>query len=261
MFLRRPVFRERLIVLGALLAALASVALLAPARSALAFPPEGTDNLAVNGQVSVTSRIGQETIPLTGTVTIQRSSVQLQGGVEVVPAEITALNLQGNSVTGPITVAESASRASMGELRALQAAPNSYPASSFFDLYVTVTAPASPSDSITLHNDAPLRTVAAGNLYGWPPSSASYSATPNPCVPLLPSIPKGICITSLSFKISGSNETVGGVTELSGAGGSAESERAPSRSDTAAGIGISLAGLAAAGLAGWYMRRALAHRR
>jgi hypothetical protein len=261
MFLRRPIHRERLIALSALLVALAAAALLVSPRSALAFPPPGTDELPVSGQVSVSSRIGQETIPLTGTATIQRSAVQLQGGVEVVPAEITAMSLQGDSVTGPITVAESASRASMGELRALQAAPDSYPASSFFDVYATVTAPASPGGSITLHNDTALHMVIGGNLSAWPPFSASYSATPSPCVPLFPSLPKGICITSISFKISGGSAVVGGVTRLADVQAAAEAERAPSRSDTVAGIGISLAGLAAAGLTGWYMRRVLVHRR
>jgi hypothetical protein len=103
--------------------------------------------------------------------------------------------------------------------------------------------------------------VAGGNLYGWPPVSATYSATPNPCVPLLPSIPKDICVTSISFKISGGSAAVGGVTRLADVDAAAEAERAPSRSDTAAGIGIGLAGLAAAGLAGWYVRRLLVHRR
>jgi hypothetical protein len=258
MSLRRPVHRERLIALSALLVALAAVALFVSPRSALAFPPAGTDILPVSGQVSVTSRIGQETIAITGTVTIQRSAVQLQGGVEVVPAEVTAMSLQGDSVTGPITVAESATLASTGELRALQAAPNSYPASSYFDIYATVTAPASPGGSITLHNDAALHMVAASNLYTWPPGSANYAAIPSPCVPLFPSLPKGICITSLSFTISGG---VGGMTKLSGVAADAESARAPSRSDTAAGIGIAVAGAVAAGVAGWYVRRVLVYRR
>jgi hypothetical protein len=258
MSLRRPVNRERLIALSALLVALACAALLVSPRSALAFPPADTDNLPVSGQVSVTSRIGQETIPLTGTVTIQRSAVQLQGGVEVVPAEVTAMSLQGDSVTGPITVAESATLTSTGELRALQAAPNSYPASSYFDVYATVTAPASPGGSITLHNDTALHMVAASNLYTWPPFSASYSATPIPCLPLFPSLPKGICITSLSFTISGG---VGGVTRLADVDAPAEAERAPSRSDTAAGTGIAVAGALAAGVAGWYVRRLLVRSR
>jgi hypothetical protein len=258
MLLRRPVsLRQRLITLSALFAALTAVALLASPRSALAFPPAGTDELPVSGQVSVSSRIGQETIPLTGTATIQRGAAQLQGGVEVVPAEITALSLQGDSVTGPITVAESATLASTGELRALQTS-SSYPASSYFDVYATVTAPASPGGSITLHNEAALHMVAASNLYTWPPVSATYSATPNPCVPLLPSLPKGICITSLSFTISGG---VGGLTRLADVDATAERDFAPSRHDTAAGIGIALAGVLAVGVTGWYVRRLFVHRR
>lgn len=208
--LRRPVVSKQLIAFSALLGALTSVVLLASPPSALAFPPAGTDNLPASGAVSVSSLIGQETIPLTGTVTIQRGVAQLQGGVEVVPAEIIALNLQGNSLTGPITVVESVSLVSMGEIRALQSS-YSYPASSLFDVYATITVPAAPSPSVTLHNNAPLHVVAATNLYNWPPGSATYSAAPNPCVPLLPALPKSICITSLSLTISGG---VGGMTEL-----------------------------------------------
>ena len=253
----RPVVSKQLIMFSALLGALTAVALLASPRSALAFPPAGTDNLPASGQVSVTSLLGQETIPLTGTVTIQRGAAQLQGGVEVVPAEIIALNLQGNSLTGPVTVAESVSLASMGELRALQPS-SSYPASSLFDVYATITVPAAPSPSVTLHNNAPLHVVATTNLYNWPPASTTYSAAPNPCVPLLPALPKSICITSLSLTISGG---VGGVTRLSEIGASAATERAPSRSDREAGIGIAVAGALTAAGGVWWARRSLDARR
>lgn len=243
-------------------AVLITAALLMPARPALAFPPPGDDTLPVTGSVSVSSRIGQETIALNGTVTIERGGAQMQGGVEVVPAEIVALSLSGNSVTGPIVVIESNALTSSGELRALQSG-SSYPASSFFDVYVTVTAPASTGTptvtTITLSNNAPLHMVASGSLYEWPPASASYAATPNPCVALTPALPKEICITDLSFKISvETSPGVGGIASLPEPAGAAAGDRSPSGGDRAAGVGIGLGGLLCAGLAGWYARRLLA---
>ena len=210
------------------------------------------------GQVSVASRIGTETISLNGTATIQRGDAQLQGGVEVVPAEIIALTLSGTSLTGAISVEESNTLASAGELRALQPS-SSYPASSFFDVYVKVTAPASNGTptvtSMTLSNNVALHIVASNNLTEWPPISASYAATPDPCVPLAPALPKQICITGLAFTISGGTLAVGGMASLPDIG------RAAARGNTAAGMAIGLAGLVAAGLAGWCARRVLVHRR
>lgn len=254
---RLPALPARVIAISVLLVGLIGVALLASPRSALAFPPPGTDTLPVSGQASVSSRIGQETIALNGTVTIQRAATQMQGGMEVVPAEITAMSLQGDSVTGPVSVAESPSLSSTGELRALQSS-SSFPASSFFDVYAVITAPASPGGSITLYNSAPLHLVATANILNWPPVNAGYAATPNPCVPLTPSLPKGICITNLLFTIGGG---VGGVTRLADVAALAETERAPSRNDTAAGIAIALVCLAVAAGAAWWARTLLRARR
>jgi hypothetical protein len=258
--LLRPVRLCLLTALSALVALTAS-ALLPPARPALAFPPPGVDILPVAGAVSVSSRIGQETIALSGTATVQRSAVQMQGGVEVVPAEIIALSLSGMSVTGPVSVLESTTLASSGELRALQPG-YSYPASSYFDVYVKVTAPASNGTptvtSMTLSNSTALRVVPGSSILEWPPVSATYSATPNPCVPLAPALPKQICITSLAFKVSGGTAAVGGVASLPEIAGAAARDHGPSRSQTLAGMAIGLLGLAVAGAAGWYLRRLFA---
>ena len=241
-------------------ALLAAAVLLAPSRPALAFSPAGSEMLPVTGQVSVTSRIGTETISLNGTATIQRGDAQLQGGVEVVPAEIIALTLSGTSLTGAISVGESTTLASAGELRALQPS-SSFPASSFFDVYALVIVPASPGGPVVLQNSTALHMVASDNLTEWPPVSASYAATPDPCVPLAPPLPKQICITGLAFTTSGGTLAVGGMASLPDIGRAAASDRDAARGDTAAGMAIGLAGLVAAGLAGWYARRVLVHRR
>ena len=151
--------RTKLSLVGLLVLALVGAGQLHSAPPVLALPPAGTDVLDVSGEVSLTSLLGSETIPLSGTVTIQRSDPQIQGGVEVVDAEIVAMDLAGTSLTGPITVTESAILVSSGELQSQQPPPNQFPASSFFDVFLVVVAPASPSPTITLHNEVPLHLV------------------------------------------------------------------------------------------------------
>lgn len=177
-----------------------------------ALPPAGTETVNATGQVSITGRTGQETIALSGTATIQLAAPHAKGGVEANDAEITALSLTGTSVTGPVAVTESPALASNGEIRSISA--NTFPATSFFDVYVMVTIPASPSPTVTLHNDTPL-TFNNPALAGWPAYNATYSASPSPCVLLEPSIynPAQICISGATFTLS-SPSAVGGVAEL-----------------------------------------------
>jgi hypothetical protein len=249
MITRLSVLLRRSIACSALLAALAAIAVLAPRDAAVAsFPAAGTDVVPATGQVSITSRIGTETIVLTGTATIQRQPTHLESGFEVQTAEVTALNLTGDSVTGPVSVGESQTLTSSGELRALQTS-GSYPASSFFNVYATITAPASPGGSIVLTNSTPLHMVATAPLNSWPPLSATYTATPSPCVPLIPVFPKTICVTSASFTLSGG---VGGIAELANVSAAAGSSRSATWEITLGAAGA-LALLGAA----WAMRRLL----
>lgn len=182
-----------------------------------AFPPAGTDEVPVSAQASITSRLGQETITFTGTVSIQRSAPYMSGGVSVVDIEIVALSLTGNSVTGPVTVGESGTLASTGEIRSWQPDAD-YPADLFLDAYVVLDAPASPSPTITLHNNTalhlvPMLATTQVPIGSWPPYGIPLKAIPSPCVPLLPAQPKDICVTSLTVTF-GSSGAVGGVTEL-----------------------------------------------
>jgi hypothetical protein len=174
-------------------------------------PPAGSVTVDVTGQVSITGRTGQETVALTGTATVQLAAPHVKGSVEANNATLTALSLSGNSVTGPVTVAKSASPASTGELRAISG--NLFPAASFFDVYADVTVPAAPNPSITLHNNTPLH-FTNGNLQSWPPNNVMYSASPNPCILLQPSIqnPAQICITSASMTLDVAG--VGGTSQL-----------------------------------------------
>jgi hypothetical protein len=240
-------------------------ALLLPGPRVNALPPAGTDEIYVSGRVSVVSRLGQETIPLTGSATVNRSDPRLENGMEVVDTEIIAMSLTGESVTGPITVSESTTRASTGQIRSLQPPPDQFPASSFFDVFVEVTAPASPSPTITLHNDIAVRLVptVGGNevsIQAWPPIGVTYGATPNPCVRLLPSQPKNVCITNLTMT---DDLAVGGLAELAEISSPrwGARDRPATGAAVAAGLGAGAAAIVVAVGAAWWARRAFVARR
>ena len=205
--MRRPLV---LLLLGlfAVTLLLASTSLLRSTPTGHALPPAGLDVLVVTGEVSVASLLGSETIPLTGSITIERGDPQMDGDTEVVAAEIVAMTLLGASVTGPIAVVESTTLVSSGELRSLQPPPDQFPASSFFDIFIAVTLAASPSPTVVRHNEGPLRLVPVSggsevSLSEWPPTGVKYEATPDPCVPLIPILPQNVCVTSLSFTLGG----------------------------------------------------------
>lgn len=201
--MRRPLV---LLLLGffSVILLLASESLLRPTPAGHALPPAGVDVLVVTGEVSVTSLLGAETIPLTGSITIERGDPQMDGGTEVIAAEIVAMDLVGASITGPIAVVESTTLISSGEVRSLQPPPDQFPASSFFDVFISVTLPASPAPTVSRHNEVSLHLVPMSgssevSLSEWPPTGVRYEATPDPCVPLVPILPQNICVTGLSI--------------------------------------------------------------
>jgi hypothetical protein len=88
---------------------------------------------------------------------------------------------------------------------------------------------------VVLHNDAPLHVVPMSGgsevpISSWPPSVA-YQAEPDPCVPLLPALPKGVCVTGLSFQLSGVQppDPVGGIAEIPDISGRSLAEGDPAR--------------------------------
>jgi len=85
----------------------------------------------------------------------------MEGGVEVVDAEITAMQLDGYSLTGFVRVTENESMASTGEIRSQQAGQE-YPASLSFDVYLRVSL-------LTLHNNIPLHITSVDDITSWPP--------------------------------------------------------------------------------------------
>ena len=176
--------------------------LLPPRATAGGLPPAGTDTLDASAEISIVSLLGTETISLMGTVTIERSDPLIDGGVEVIDAEIVSMDLEGTSVVGPISVTESVTLSSVGEIRSLLSGEK-FPASSFFDIFISAVVPGSPSPTLTLHNTEAMHLVpmSGGNevpLTAWPPSGVTYQDEPDPCIPMLPVLPAQVCVTMIS---------------------------------------------------------------
>lgn len=192
----------------ALVAAIVIVGILAITQPASALPPAGAETLNVSGEVSVTSRLGSETIPLSGSIHVDRGDPLIDGdtGVEVEAAEITSIDLSGDSLTGPLTVSQNTEFASTGEIRSLQEPPTQFPADSFFDIFVMATIPASPQGTRSVHNEDPIRIVPMENdsvvpIDEWPPVGVTYASQLDSCLPLLPELPADICVNEVSFTI------------------------------------------------------------
>ncbi len=219
--LRRP---NILVVAGITFAVFGVViGLLFASGAARALPPAGTDHVYVSADVSVASRIGTETIHFTGLVTIVRQNPRLESGAQVADLQITSLNLTGDSLEGTVTASQSTTTSSTGQIRSINPSPSEYPATSFFDVFVDVEVPASPSPTLTLHNDTPIHLVATSNINSWPPYGVKYqlqlsvqptpTATPTqspppgtpPCtngVPLSPGLPAKVCVTNVTLMLS-----------------------------------------------------------
>lgn len=184
--------------LFAMMASLMGARLLLSSRPASALPPAGEDFLNVAGSVTASSRLGQETINVNGTVTIVRTDPRHEGGVEVQDVEITSLELEGQSVTGVVHVSQNPARPTLGQVRSLSAG-SEFPASSFFDVFVEVVVPASPRSTLTLSNQTAVHLVPGGGarIGAWPPIGVTYRADFNPCLPLVPTPPAEVCVHSL----------------------------------------------------------------
>jgi hypothetical protein len=150
--------------------------------SADALPPAGLDVFNVTSQIDVESRLGTETINMTGTVTIERADPHMEGSIEVSDLELTDMLLQGTSVVGNIVVTENPTRVSPGELRSSQPGSD-FPATAFIDAFVNVTVPANPNPTQLLHNELELHLVPMSGgsevpLQSWPPLGVKFGLDP-----------------------------------------------------------------------------------
>lgn len=209
-----------------LLVAILVIAASARPSSAGSFPPAGTDVVEVSAEVSVTSRLGSETISFTGGATIHRGEPRDDNGVQVIDVEVVKLSLTGQGVQGTVTANLRPGPRSTGEVRSLSG--SGFPASSFFDVFMDIVIPASgfrTPPPFTVYTETPIHLVATSDLESWPPESAAYvmepaepspstvtpapTATPLPDAPgcpdgirLVPYLPAEICVTEASAKLS-----------------------------------------------------------
>lgn len=210
LFLRSGLFFTLLLLLVAAL----------PARQTYALPPAGSDVVQVTARVSLTSRLGQESIYFIGSATIERGEPYVDAGVAVVDLEMTELTLAGESITGLVTITQSTTLQSLGEIRSNQSGSD-WPASAYIDVFVEIGAPASPGSEITVHNATafhvlPMYDGSELPISSWPPTAIPWQADFATCVSLLPILPKGVCVTELSMTMSATGAEVGGFAELPG---------------------------------------------
>jgi hypothetical protein len=172
-------YRFRVPIVSAAL--LAIVAIVGASRTAEALPPAGTDQLPAVVTVDAVSRLGTETVTLTGWIEVERAAPHMDGGFEVVDMEITRMELAGASSIGAITVAERPNSGqnfiSAGEIRE-KVGGQDFPASTFFDVFANVTVPANPTPTLTLHNNIALRVTPLTNIGAWPPLGVTYHLEP-----------------------------------------------------------------------------------
>ncbi len=118
------------------------------------FPAAGIDILDTRADVSVefiNPPLGPESMTLRGPTVIQRGNPSDPGdGRDVIDTEIIAMSLTGTAFGANIKMTESPTLNSGGQIKA-QNSSNSFPADSFFDVFVEIDTPIG-----RLHNNDPL---------------------------------------------------------------------------------------------------------
>ncbi len=177
-------------------------------------PGNNAQVLPVSVTVDVGTNFGDQRVVLTGWVDIRAGELRLEDGNEVVDVQLAQVHLTGVSQLGLITVStrNDGTHVSKGEIRSLQPGAQ-FPAASFFDLYVDISAPDSPAGALLLYNDDALRLVPwknghKGSLTAWPPLGVQYRKGDQgvTCVPLLDqtgiAVRLGVCVRDLTLDIA-----------------------------------------------------------
>jgi hypothetical protein len=149
------------------------------------FPAAGCDEFDSGARIII--QMGEATIPVTlnGPTQVERKNSPADGdsnGRDDIDTEILALELEGTSSLGLVTVRQSSSRDSLGAIEE-QANDTSnqvdFPADSFFDVFVEVSIPGVG----TLHNVDPIRMQCVINEI--PPILCFYEPPPGDPIELL----------------------------------------------------------------------------
>ncbi len=145
------------------------------------FPPAGPDEFPVSlAQIGIDltlNGIPDTEVSAQGPFLVQRSDPQAgSDGRNVIDTEIVQLDLTGSSSLGPVSIQQSSTRRSVGQIVAQQRAQD-FPADSFFDIFVEIRV----GESI-LVNEVPIRMSAV--ITEIPPKITVYRSLENPIIPL-----------------------------------------------------------------------------
>ncbi len=145
------------------------------------FPPAGPDEFPVSlAQIGIDlslNGIPDTEVSAQGPFLVQRSDPQAgSDGRNVIDTEIVQMDLVGSSPLGPVTIQQSPTRRSVGQIVARQRGQD-FPADSFFDIFVEIRV-----GELTLVNEVSIRMSAV--ITEIPPKITVYRSLENPIVPL-----------------------------------------------------------------------------
>ncbi len=145
-----------------------------------AFPRAGEDIFPVSiAQIGIDltlDGIVEGDISAEGPFVVVRQDPRPEGGVNVIDVEIVQMELTGSSPLGPVTIRESNTRRSTGQIRARQDFPD-FPADSFFDVFVEIEL-----GDVRLENRDPIRMEAV--ITEIPPRISVYRSLQDPIISL-----------------------------------------------------------------------------
>jgi hypothetical protein len=136
------------------------------------FPKAGTDAFQSIAQMKVQPGCsgGPITLDLAGPTVVKRSAPTEVDGKQTIDTEMVSMTLTGFDPTlGSVTLRESPTQDSIGQVQESKAGGQAFPAQSFFDVFVEIDL----EHIGTLHNQSPMRMKNAGIL-GIPPIGSEY---------------------------------------------------------------------------------------
>ncbi len=199
-FFARTAFRKVLVgasvvglLAGGLLAGIETLTAQAGTPRAV-FPPAGTDTFSSTATVGVQPGCTGRTVPvhLSGNTTVMRKAPgKNSSGHDFIPTEMITLDLKGSSPLGPVKVTLNPAMSSTGQVTAMGKSSD-FPANSFFDIFVEVSA----GNSSHLHNESPIHMQAT--IKAIPPVGSKYK-NPFGSTPLLD--PTGATVACLVHEL------------------------------------------------------------
>jgi hypothetical protein len=153
-----------------------------------------TDTFTFSGSVQISiPGVGTDTVAVSGPTSVTRSTVADTdaNGLDEIQTEVVSMGLAGNSAMfGPVYLSESATRVSNGKIEeSANIVPGSvdFPASSFFDVFVTIELSGLPIYQSSGYSYDPVKIQGIssglplnhGDLYVGPPQPVTLWNSPN----------------------------------------------------------------------------------